>query len=179
MKSSFRASRALFIGYGLISAILSAVIITRFLLPPSFYIQCLNVGLYFIFFLLMPLCAFFVLVVVSWTRNSPLKWFTVSLFFAWTLRLLFLMPFLAQAPPLVPDYFFFWAPLPIALVLTEKSKRNLKTLRRNKTVLVVTSIVIFSILPLEAAAAGDRQILGTALSITATPQQRHVSLTPE
>ena len=80
---------------------------------------------------------------------------------------LFLMPFLAQAPPsLVPDYFFFWAPLPIALVLTEKSKRNLKTLRRNKTVLVVTSIVIFSILPFLAAAAGDRQILGTALSIT-------------
>lgn len=150
--------------YVCLSLALSLFILLRFWAPLDF-IKKINLALYFLTYYVLPASAVF------WffrflplrkgaRRRQIVKSFSVTMV-AWFFYLLLILPPVYGLPSLVPDYAFFWIPVPLMVLVY--AKKATKTVWSRKT--MAAALMVAVLMPNLAAFAGLNGELYAASSI--------------
>jgi len=150
--------------YVCLSLALSLFILLR-LQVSLFYVKLVNVALYLLTYYVLPAAAFF-----WFSRFLPLwkgaRWrqifkaYSVAIV-AWFFYLLMILPPVYGLPSLVPDYAFFWIPVPLMVLIY--AKKATKTVWSRKAMAAV--VIVAVLMPNLAAFAGLNGELYAASSI--------------
>ena len=150
--------------YACLSLALSLFILLRFW-TGSVYVKWINVALYFLTYYVLPAAAFFwfyrfLPLLKDPRRRHVAKAYSLAVAASFGYLLMILLP-VYGLPSLVPDYAFFWMPVP--LMVLAYAKRAVKAVWSRKVMVVL--LVVAVLMPNLAAFAGLNGELNAASSI--------------